>query len=110
MGLFSLFAKGSAASRSGAGVSSSHDSGSISRREFKNARHELVDTFGRTKGERISQILQSNMDRDLGSSFRGISAREADEVIKHLHDNPYDGVDRRDVEKLRGILDKHLDV
>ncbi|MBI2439545.1 MAG: hypothetical protein HYV45_03015 [Candidatus Moranbacteria bacterium] len=89
------------------GKTASHD-GDISGREFKSARHELIDAFGRTKGERIVQILELSMDRDLGKNFNGISRSEVDAVLKSFRDNPHDGIDRRDVEKLEDILNKYL--
>lgn len=89
--------------------SSRNPRGNISGKEFKDSvHHELISGFGRTRGSRISQVLESHLDKDPGSSFRGISAREADEALKRMEKNSYDGIDRHDIEKLRGILDKHL--
>lgn len=121
MGLFSTF---SSKSSSGAGSHASTPSGSahldashhpndrtpgkISGLEIGKVHRDLVDRFGRTKGERIYAELLPNMDRERGIGSSGISAHEAEEAIHNMEKNPYDGIDKHDTEKLKDILDKRL--
>jgi hypothetical protein len=111
MGLFSTFPKkpavsGSAPHPSSGGSLDTH--GKISRLEIKNVHRDLINRFGRTKGERIYSTLQPNMDKDRGFGTSGISAKEANEALENMSKNPYDGIDKHDTEKLKDILEKRM--
>ena len=72
-------------------------------------RSDLANRFGRTKGNRIYAELAPNMDPDqrYGSSA-GITGKEAEETLREMEKNSYDGIDNGDVDKLRGVLGKYF--
>lgn len=83
--------------------------GKISKLKIGNFRRDLVGKFGHAKGERIYAQLLPNMDRDRGMGSSGISAREAEDAIRNMEKNPYDGIDKHDTSKLRTVFGKRFD-
>jgi|GEM_PF-4853541 hypothetical protein len=106
MGLLSLFGASSRPTSPSGGFA--HASGNISRRELKDLHGKLNDAFGRHKAGEIGDILDANMDRDRAFSSPNASTKELNAMLNQMDKNPYDGIDHKDVEKLRGILGTKL--
>lgn len=91
-------------------MSSFSDSGRhISGQELRQqVRRDLHDKLGKTKGEAVYGVLDAHLDKDNGSSSRGVSGREIDSMLDTLKENHRDNLHERDLGHVRDVLGKHL--
>lgn len=106
MGLFYTAPKKSATDMGGSFSESGHH---ISKHELRaQVRHDLRDRLGRTKGESVYGMLDAHLDKDRGSSGRGVNGREIDDMLDHLQSNHEDNLHERDLDHIRDVLGKHF--
>lgn len=74
----------------------------------KQVRHDLHDKLGRVKGESVYGMLDAHLDKDRGSSGRGVNGREIDDMLGHLQENHTDNLHERDLDHIREVLGKHF--